>query len=196
MLTQITQNARGNQWQWQSGPWRSGVRPASGRPDGRLRALRRFDLIGVLSARLRPHMIALPASETTRIWPHAVRVGPTHVRHTDAFAGIFQRDATIHELIAANLATGFELRNSRHRQRLLPLAYVAHNVAKKRAILRFLPRKTHVFCSGNSQFATTRLHSRNCVTKATYGLFYSVKKRCVSSTAAQHRLDGRQAVVG
>src|SRR5271157_2804240 len=43
------------------------------------------------------------------------------VRHTDAFSGVVQRDATIHQSIAAKVATGFELGNSLDKNELQPL---------------------------------------------------------------------------
>jgi hypothetical protein len=39
------------------------------------------------------------------------------VRHTDAFSGVVQRDTTIHQSIAAKVATGFELGNSLDQER-------------------------------------------------------------------------------
>jgi hypothetical protein len=40
------------------------------------------------------------------------------VRHTEAFSGVVQRDATIHQSIAAKVATGFELGNSLDQERV------------------------------------------------------------------------------
>src|SRR5271157_2248269 len=40
------------------------------------------------------------------------------VRHTDAFSGVVQRDATIHQSIAAKVATGFELGSSLDQKRV------------------------------------------------------------------------------
>jgi len=41
----------------------------------------------------------------------------TSVQHTDAFSGVVQRDTTIHQSIAAKVATGFELGNSLDQER-------------------------------------------------------------------------------
>jgi len=40
------------------------------------------------------------------------------VRHTDAFSGEVQRDATIHQSIAAKVATGFKHGNSLDQERV------------------------------------------------------------------------------
>jgi predicted signal transduction protein with EAL and GGDEF domain len=60
---------------------------------------------------VRAEMRAVQAAERARVEAERARY-VAQVRHTDAFSGVVQRDATIHQSIAAKVAAEFELGNS------------------------------------------------------------------------------------
>jgi len=83
--------------------------------NGRILNTRLRNAMGQSDMHVKRHRIGLAVSKHSRRLKCAERAS---VRHTDAVSGVVQRDATIHQSIAAKVASGFELGNSLDQKRV------------------------------------------------------------------------------